>query len=607
MFNDLHTFHIPVMGIGFSIDTPLKVARYGISSVISLVDDTLIEHMRKFYCNAYRVEYHEIKNDEHDHRARRITEYLNLLDSIVQKQFEDLKHSAFEPGTEITKYFELLPDSSPVRKSYNTMLTVKDPEEKHKLQELLREKIRPGSIDVNIMTKLDRTNYAPNGDELPEEFSDALSALRGYASSTLVSGIVLSAGFNRRLYAYLEKFKDFYADHAGAIKKKIILKVSDYRSCITQGKFLAKKGLWISEYRIESGLNCGGHAFTSNGYPLGPILEELKSKKEEFIASLRKIYEEALKLKNQISIHTPPDPKITVQGGIGTAQEDRFLREHYHVDGTGWATPFLLVPEVTNVDDKTLQKLADADEDDLYLSNSSPMGIPFNNLRTAESNLAQEQRVKENHPGSRCPRGHLCFNTEFTKQPICLGSRQYQKLKLDQLEHSKDPDKENQIQDVIVKTCICFDLGASALLKYGIQTTDKELTPAVCPGPNLAYFSKVMTFKEMVDHIYGRTNVLNAKDRPHMFIKELHIYINNFVDQLKHCKCTLTENQIKQFEEFKTNMLDGVAYYKKLFEKELRLAQDQKEKILNELKNLESKILAFKLSAENPFCQTHLA
>ena len=69
----------------------------------------------------------------------------------------------------------------------------------------------------------------------------------------------LAAGFNRRLYAYIEQFKDFYADAKGEIKKKIILKVSDFRSTIIQGKFLAKKGLWVSEYRIESGLNCGGH------------------------------------------------------------------------------------------------------------------------------------------------------------------------------------------------------------------------------------------------------------------------------------------------------------------------------------------------------------
>ena len=37
-----HTFHIPVMGTAFTADTPLKVAQYGIDSVVSIVDDVLI-------------------------------------------------------------------------------------------------------------------------------------------------------------------------------------------------------------------------------------------------------------------------------------------------------------------------------------------------------------------------------------------------------------------------------------------------------------------------------------------------------------------------------------------------------------------------------------
>ena len=41
----------------------------------------------------------------------------------------------------------------------------------------------------------------------------------------------------------------------GNLEKKVILKISDYRSALIQGKFLAKKGIWISEYRVESGLN----------------------------------------------------------------------------------------------------------------------------------------------------------------------------------------------------------------------------------------------------------------------------------------------------------------------------------------------------------------
>jgi hypothetical protein len=36
-------------------------------------------------------------------------------------------------------------------------------------------------------------------------------------------------------------------------------------------------------------------------------------------------------------------------------------------------------------------------------------------------------------PGSSCPKGYLVSNTEFTETPICTASRQYQKLKIDEL------------------------------------------------------------------------------------------------------------------------------------------------------------------------------
>ena len=79
-----HTFHIPVMGTGFTIDTPLRVARYGISSVISLVDDGLIEQMRKLHCGRFGEPYQEIPAGEQDSRARRITAYLNFVGRIVE-------------------------------------------------------------------------------------------------------------------------------------------------------------------------------------------------------------------------------------------------------------------------------------------------------------------------------------------------------------------------------------------------------------------------------------------------------------------------------------------------------------------------------------------
>ena len=42
----VHKIHIPVMGICYTADTPIRVAHLGITSVISLVDDGLLEEYR---------------------------------------------------------------------------------------------------------------------------------------------------------------------------------------------------------------------------------------------------------------------------------------------------------------------------------------------------------------------------------------------------------------------------------------------------------------------------------------------------------------------------------------------------------------------------------
>ena len=88
---NVHSFHIPVMGIGFTIDTPLKVAQFGIDSVISLVDDILIEKLRKMYCIKFELPYSEITENIDDFRAKRITAYLDLIHNESLKKFEELK------------------------------------------------------------------------------------------------------------------------------------------------------------------------------------------------------------------------------------------------------------------------------------------------------------------------------------------------------------------------------------------------------------------------------------------------------------------------------------------------------------------------------------
>ena len=540
------------------------IARYGISSTISLVDDTFIEQMRRFHCEQAGEPYKEISRDQDDHRARRITAYLNLIDRLVEKGTDELRASTFEPGSEITRYFELLPDC-PLKSSYVQMLGTSDPGEMAHKQEALRRQVLPGSIDVNIMTKLDR-NYFKNGQALPREFSDALAALRGYANSTLSSSVVFSAGLNPHLYSYAADFKDFMPDEAGSLKKQIVLKVSDYRSAVVQGKFLAKRGLWVSEYRIESGLNCGGHAFPSKGNLMGPILEEFKQKNEELIGQTHKLYSTALSLRGLSPTPDPHEVRFRVSGGIGTAEEHAFLLNFYGISKVGWGTPFLLVPEVTNVDDEHIEKLINATDDDVCLSASSPLNVPFWNLMTSASEEARRKRISEGRPGSPCPKGHAkIFNTEFTPRPDCIASRSYISKKLPHMgEEGLTEEQFKWIKEnVLNKSCICHDLSGGATVKTGI---DPEATPSICCGPAIVNFSKIATLEEMAGHIYGRLSLLTSADRPHMFIRELSLNLDYLRGEMEKFSLGVMNTAPKYFREFRDNLAAGIEYYGKLAE-----------------------------------------
>ncbi len=596
----VHTFHIPVMGLGFTIDTPLKVARFGISSVISIIEHELIEKMREFHCRHNDEVYEPITEKVEDFRAKRITEYLNLLDRLINRQLVKLRLEPFIEGTEITKYFELLPETSPIKQLYIGMLQLEDSSVKEQIQAQLRSLIVAGSIDVNVMAKVDRTYYDENGEMLPKEFSDALSSFRGYAQSNLTSSIVFSAGYNPRLYSYIDAFNDFFPDEKGFLKKKIILKVSDFRSALTQGKILAKKGLWVSEFRIESGLNCGGHAFATDGLLLGPIMEEFKQNRAILQKEVFDICNQALIAKEMSPFPSFPIMKITVQGGIGTAKEDNFLLEHYDVDGTGWASPFLLVPEATNVDDATLKKMANAQKDDYFLSNASPLGVPFNNFRLSTGEEQRLMRINKNRAGSPCYKKFLSTNIEFTKEPICESSREYIHAKIKQIEASEMTAeyKAEKINFLNQRDCLCEGLGVSALLKHDINPAHKLTAVTICPGPNLAYFSGVFTLKQMVDHIYGRTNILNSLKRPNMFVNELILYVEYYKNQLNKQVENLSTAQIRTLKAFHTNLLSGIDYYKSLalsFKNETeRYIEEMKE----ELNALETSIMNLSLSFE---------
>lgn len=528
MIHNPHLFHIPVMGTGHSIDTPIRVSHLGIHSVVSVVDDMLCERIRKHYSKVFKMEYKNIPKSTEDGRAKRITAYLNMVADITAQKFEELKSMPLFSNTEKDRYFQLLPEGSFLRDYYENIAKITVPEVRSHLIKKLTDKMIAGSVDVNIMAKVDLLASDKNGTPLSGEFSDANAALRGYANSNLDSSLVLSAGFNPRLYGYISEFKDFYRDQKGVIKKKIILKVSDFRSALIQGKFLAKKGLEVAEFRIESGLNCGGHAFVSGGDLLPVLLQEFREKKdllkESFEPLIRSFYETKgwEYIEEQIQV-----PRITVQGGIGNNGEMRRLLEEYEMDATGWGSPFLLVPEATCVDSETSSLLAASTEKDLYLSNVSPLGVPFNNIRGSGSEVHTRELVEKGKPGSKCPKGYLKSNTEFTKEPICTASSQYQLLKIDQIDRSdlSDQKKTALIDGVLDKDCLCTNLGAGSLIRLGILKPDYG-RQAICPGPNIAWFNREYSLNEMTDHIYGRGESLVPRERPHMFAKEITMYVD---------------------------------------------------------------------------------
>jgi hypothetical protein len=359
--------------------------------------------------------------------------------------------------------------------------------------------------------------------------------------------------------------------------------------------------LWVSEYRIESGLNCGGHAFASDGYLMGPILAEFKKNRNLLIQSVNEILVQALTSKNRTVPETELPLKITAQGGVGTAEEHQFLIDHYQIDSVGWGSPFLLVPEATTVDEQTMFQLSDAKEDDLYLSNISPLGVPFNSLRGNTKDIEKMNLAEQGKAGSLCPKRYLSFNSEFTEKPICTASYRYQRHKLIKLE-SEDliaNEHQNKAEQITDKSCLCVGLGTSALLKYNLDTKVEGKGVSVCPGPNMAYFSNTMSLKEITDHIYGRANVISGTERPNMFVKELSIYTDYLKNKIEEAGFSISNKHEKYLLTFAENLNEGISYYYDLFNEMKDKFEDTKSEILTDLDTYKQKLKALHFKIKN--------
>lgn len=563
----LHNFHIPVMGLAYTIDSPIRVAQYGISSVVSIIDDEIIEKMKNFYSKKFNLNYSGISTKIDDYRAKRITDYLDMMDDIVSEKFEAFKDEISKNKTALKNFMEMLPGASELKNGLQHFLNQKE-DITSSIKNFIETHLSPGNIDVNIMTKVDKDNFHKN-EQLPVMYNDAHASLRGFANSKLSSSMVLSAGMNPRLYSYIEEFDDFFPDEKGFLKKKIILKVSDFRSAMIQGNFLAKKGLWVSEYRIESGLNCGGHAFATEGLLLGPIMEEFKQRKNELIESAHSLMTRALEQKGKHSVSEPLEMKITVQGGVGTAEEHDFLLKTYHVDSIGWGSPFLLVPEATAMDNETRKLLAKSKENDFYLSNLSPLGVPFNTVKGTSNEIFRRNKESKDHYGSSCPKKLLALSKEYSPKGICTASKKYQDIKLGELELEKETMSAEQFQKkkeiITEKACLCVGLVNAAYMEQNLEVKGERQGVVICPGPNLAFFDKEVSLSEMVQHIYGNNNILSHDNRPNMFINELKLYVDHLKKDITDFTEKITNSQIKKWKTFKENLFNGITYYEELF------------------------------------------
>ena len=582
----VHKIHIPVMGICYTADTPIRVAHLGITSVISLVDDGLLEEYRMAYAERLGLDLGSPQTT----RIGRIRSYLDFIADEVERKFTRLCACRFDGGSDKDLYFLMLPLDSRLRVEYDGIFA-KTGLARIAAEAALTEKMEPGEIQANIMVGLNHEEAA-------------FDAVRGFAASKVAGALVLSAGVNLSVFEEIAKCKDFYRTGTRPPKKKIILKVSDYRSALVQGRYLAKKGLEVYEYRIESGVNCGGHAFFESKKLLLDVVREFVEKRKELFETtcsmITKFADSCDAGDNDATVSVqgilpPPSPaRITAQGGL-CAPEDIAQVLLLGIDGVGVGTPFLLVPQATSVDKETRRLLASAKPEDVCISHASPLGIPFVNLQTSTAARICEQKIQEYFapeseksgslelkPGFPCRQHYLCQNIPGFDHPVCMASREYVMHRLAEIDALEKEDLEackmhpynadvEQSQPVVhekisqefdslessirrkydklrrvtlSRECICRFLGnagreeireKSPSLHYqpecvavacGSQPARTREPVTICPNPDIGYFDREYTLLEMMQHLYGTGKRLTPKDKPSAFEVEERLLKN---------------------------------------------------------------------------------
>jgi hypothetical protein len=140
------------------------------------------------------------------------------------------------------------------------------------------------------------------------------------------------------------------------------------------------------------------------------------------------------------------------------------------------------------------------------------------------------------------------------------------------------------IDDLLSKECLCIGLSNAAPVEYKEPFLKKLDAVTICPGPNISNFSKVSSLVEMTDHIYGRKSLELKQSRPHMFVRELQLYVSYLNEEIKE-SFSPNGKMLKNWNSFLSSLNTGVSYYKELCEKNLI---GEKEKFLTGLGEAEA-------------------
>jgi hypothetical protein len=128
------------------------------------------------------------------------------------------------------------------------------------------------------------------------------------------------------------------------------------------------------------------------------------------------------------------------------------------------------------------------------------------------------------------------------------------------------------------------------LLKNDLLKSRENKAVAICPGPNLAWFSGIFSLDEMVKHIYGKANLLEKVERPNMFINELTLYVNYLKKDLERHAKNLTDKKAKYFAKFREQLVQGINYYKNLIPEITNQTLAYRQEMLTQLQAIEMQL-----------------